>query len=213
MESLPTLSSLNFQQNSRYARTLSNISYGLQFNEKLYIKHYIVPLEINLIKADLSTDFSAQLQGASNSFLKNSFLSHVTTVSRYTYIFNNQKNQEKDQYKTFVYFKMNLESGGNIVRGIYNLTEEKKDSLGAYHFLYVPLAQFVRTDMDFRAYRSVRKLGRFVFRAWLFRQTTCSSRRPSSDRGTLRRERSRSCPGAPGVPRRPDESWRPSAVA
>lgn len=159
-------SSYNFQENSRYVRTLSNINYGLQFNEKAYIKHYIVPVEVNLIKADLSTTFSAQLQGASNSFLKNSFVSHVTTVSRYTYIFNNQKGQEKNEYKTFVYFKLNMESGGNILRGVYNLTGERKDSLGAYHFLNVPLAQFVRSDVDFRAYRSIKKLGRFVFRAY-----------------------------------------------
>ncbi len=159
-------SSFNFQQNNLYARTLSNINYGLQFNEKDYVKHYIVPIEVNLIKADLSAAFSEQLKGASNSFLKNSFVSHITTVSRYTYIFNNQKGQEKDQYKTFMYFKLNLESGGNILRGVYNLIGEKKDTLGAYHFLYVPLAQFARSDMDFRAYRTVKKLGRFVFRAY-----------------------------------------------
>jgi outer membrane translocation and assembly module TamA len=159
-------SSFNFQQNSLYARTLSNVNYGLQFNEKSYVKHYIVPLEVNLIKADLSYSFSEQLKGASNLFLKNSFLSHITTVSRYTYVYNNQRTAEKDQYKTFVYFKLNLESGGNILRGVYNLTGEKKDTLGAYHFLNVPLAQFARSDVDFRAYRTVKKLGRFVFRAY-----------------------------------------------
>jgi hypothetical protein len=159
-------SSLNFQQNNRYARTLSNISYGLQFNEKQFVKHYIVPIEINLIKADLSTDFLNDLTNTRNLFLKNSFANHITTVSRYTYIFNNQKGQEKDQFRTFVYFKMNLESSGNILRGIYNLTEERKDTLGRYHVFNVPFAQFLRSDLDFRAYRTVRKLGRFVFRAY-----------------------------------------------
>jgi outer membrane protein assembly factor BamA len=159
-------SSLNFQQNNKYVRTLSNISYGLQFNEKDFIKHYIVPVEVNLIKADLSAAFLSDLSKTSNLFLKNSFANHITTVSRYTYIFNNQKLQDKNPYRTFIYFKMNLESSGNILRAIYNLTGEKKDSLGRYHLLGVPFAQFLRSDLDFRAYRSVKKLGRFVFRAY-----------------------------------------------
>ncbi|MGZ3866802.1 MAG: translocation and assembly module lipoprotein TamL [Bacteroidia bacterium] len=159
-------SSLSFQQNNRYARTLSNISYGLQFNEKKYTKHFIVPVEVNVIKADLSSQFLNDLTLSRNLFLKNSFANHITTVSRYTYIFNTQTPQDKDQYKTFIYFKMNLESSGNILRGIYNLAGEKKDSEGRYRLFEVPFAQFLRSDLDFRVYRSVKKLGRFVFRAY-----------------------------------------------
>jgi outer membrane protein assembly factor BamA len=61
---------------------------------------------------------------------------------------------------------MNLESSGNILRAFYNLTGEKKDSLGRYHIFNMPFAQFLRGDLDFRVYRSVKKLGRFVFRAY-----------------------------------------------
>jgi len=159
-------SSLNFQQNNKYERTLTNVNYGLQFNEKLFIKHYLVPIEVNLIKADLSAAFLSDLNKSKNLFLKNSFATHITTVSRYTYIYNNQNGAQAKQYKTFIYYKLNLESSGNILRGIYNLSGEKKDSMGSYEIFKVPFAQFLRCDMDFRAYRSVRKIGRFVFRAY-----------------------------------------------
>jgi outer membrane protein assembly factor BamA len=156
--------SFNFQQNSLYSRALTSLSYGVQFNGRKYIKHGIVPFEVNLIKAYLSDGFAQQLKNDSNLFLSTSFKSHMTTVSRYTFIYNNQSTIQSDQYKTFSYFKADLESSGNILRGLYNVTDQPKNAAGQYTILNVPFAQFLRFDADYRVYKSVRKLGRFVYR-------------------------------------------------
>jgi len=156
--------SFNFQQNSLYSRGLTSLSYGVLFNGKRYIKHGIVPFEANFIKAYLSDGFSQQLINSRNLFLSTSFKSHVTTVSRYTFTYNNQINTTASQYKTFSYFKADLESSGNILRGLYNVTDQPKNALGQYTILNVPFAQFLRFDLDYRVYKSVRKLGRFVYR-------------------------------------------------
>jgi outer membrane protein assembly factor BamA len=156
--------SFNFQQNSLYSRSLTSLSYGVQFNGRKYIKHSVVPFEVNFIKANLSKGFSDQLQHDNNLFLSTSFKSHMTTVSRYTFIYNNQINTTASQYKTFSYFKADLESSGNILRGLYNVTNQPKNALGQYTILDVPFAQFLRFDLDYRVYKSVRKLGRFVYR-------------------------------------------------
>ena len=159
-------SSFNFQQNSLYSRALTSISYGVQFNGKKYIKHSIVPLEANLIKANLSSGFASQLDSSKNLFLKTSFSSHITTVSRYTFTYNNQLNTQASQYRTFSYLKADLESSGSLLRGVYNLANQPKDTAGRYHMLNVPFAQFLRADLDYRVYKSVRKLGRFVYRIY-----------------------------------------------
>jgi outer membrane protein assembly factor BamA len=156
--------SFNFQQNSLYSRALTSLSYGVQFNGKKYIRHIIVPFEATLIKANLSEGFTKQLALDSNLFLSTSFRSHMTTVSRYTWIYNNQLNTDANIYKTFSYLKVDLESSGNILRGIYNLDNQPKDTLGQYHILGVPFAQFLRFDIDYRVYKTVRKVGRFVYR-------------------------------------------------
>ena len=157
-------SSFNFQQNSLYSRALTSVSYGLQFNGRKFIKHSIVPIEINLIKAYLTPSFSQQLANDSNLYLTTSFRSHMTTVSRYTFVYNNQVNTQASQYKTFSFFKVDIESSGNILRGLYNMANQPKDTLGSYRILNVPFAQFLRADADYRVYKSVRKLGRFVYR-------------------------------------------------
>ncbi len=158
--------SLNFQQNNQYARTLSSVNYGLQFNGKVHTRHYVVPLEVNFIEANLSQAFNNQLSSTGNLFLKNSFVSHVTTVSRYSFMFNNQSVEEKNFFQASMYLKANLESSGNILRGINNLQHNEKDSLGRYHLLGLPFAQFLRGDLDVRTYKTVKQLGRFVFRAY-----------------------------------------------
>ena len=156
--------SFNFQQNSLYSRALTSLSYGVQFGGKKYIRHIIVPFEATLIKANLSEGFADQLAATKNLFLSTSFKSHMTTVSRYTWIYNNQLNTGASIYRTFSYFKVDLESSGNILRGIYNLDKQPKDSLGQYRILGVPFAQFLRFDVDYRVYKTVRKVGRFVYR-------------------------------------------------
>ncbi|MFL5752479.1 MAG: BamA/TamA family outer membrane protein [Bacteroidia bacterium] len=158
-------SSLNYQQRPEFARTLSNISYGFQFKKGDYIRQSIVPFEFNIIKAHLKSSFQEALDAANDFFLKNSFADHVTTLSRYTFTYNNQTPGAEKNHRVFTFLRLNAESSGNILRGIYNLAGAPKDSLGRYHILNVPFAQFLRFDYDYRVYRTIRKLGRVVFRA------------------------------------------------
>ncbi|MHB8259973.1 MAG: translocation and assembly module lipoprotein TamL [Bacteroidia bacterium] len=159
-------SSFNFQQNSLYSRALTSLSYGLQYNGRKYIKHSIVPVEVNIIKAYLSSPFQNQLAADNNLFLTTSFKSHMTTVSRYTFTYNNQLNIQTNQYKTFSYFKADLESSGNFLREAYHLTNQQTNALGQYTIFDMPFAQFLRFDADYRVYKTVRNLGRFVYRVY-----------------------------------------------
>lgn len=157
-------SSVSFQQNNRYVRTLTNASYGFQFNDGKFVRHFIAPIEANLIVAGLSQDFLNQLDNSRNLFLKYSFQDHITTVTRYTFSYNNQINQNLQSRKVFSYFKTNIESSGNIMRGIYNLAGAPKDQNGSYTIDGIPFAQFLRFDADLRIYKFISKLGRLVFR-------------------------------------------------
>ncbi len=157
-------SSLNYQKRPEFSRVLTNISYGFQFRSHEFIRQSIVPFEFNIIQAKLTAAFKDQLNSWNDIFLQNSFTDHVTTVSRYSLTYNDQTNSRQSR-RIFHYFKTNLESGGNILRGVFNLTNEVKDSLGRYHILKVPFAQFLRIDLDYRVYKNIRKLSRLVLRA------------------------------------------------
>ena len=158
-------SSFNFQKRPEFSRTLSNISYGFQFKKGESIRQNIVPFEFSIIKANLSDNFKNSLTNSKDNFLINSFTDHVTTVSRYSFTFNNQTNKGTSKQKYFTYAKFDVESGGNVLRGIYNLTGQPKDTAGRYQILNIPFAQFLRFAYDYRIYKNIRKLGKVVFRA------------------------------------------------
>ncbi|MCD6066760.1 MAG: hypothetical protein K0S33_1586 [Bacteroidetes bacterium] len=159
-------SSFNYQQRPEFARSLSNVSYGFQYKSGEFIRQSIVPFEFSIIKvSNLSADFQSELNNSNNLFLKNTFIDHVTTVSRYSFSYNNQTAKNANSRKYFTYLKLDAESSGNIMRGLYNLTGQPKDTAGRYYILNVPFAQFLRLAYDYRLYKNIRKSGRLVFRA------------------------------------------------
>lgn len=156
-------SSANYQKRPEFGRTLVNASYGFEWKNTNYLKLNIVLAEINVIKvSQLSTNFQQNLSNSNDFFLKNSFSDHITTVSRFTFFYNNQNKLLK---RNLVFIKVNLESSGNILRGLYNLTNQPKDNLGSYRIAGIRFAQFLRADVDYRYYKQFRK-SRLVLRTF-----------------------------------------------
>ncbi|MGC9343238.1 MAG: BamA/TamA family outer membrane protein, partial [Bacteroidales bacterium] len=75
-------------------------------------------------------------------------------------IFNNQNIQKSTD---FIFFRLNLESAGNILKGIYDLAGvEKKD--GVYRLFNTEFAQYVRGDFDIRYYSVIDENSSIVYR-------------------------------------------------
>ena len=154
--------SFNYQSRPEFSRTLSNISYGFKFtNAKGLFTYDVVPLEAYIVKAKLFGDFRTRLIDLNDYFLLNSFQDHLTTLSKISATYNNQFIPKK---KNVMYLKMSLSSSGNILRGIYNATDQPKDTLGRYQIYGVPFSQFLKLEGDYRFYFKIRKLGKLVYR-------------------------------------------------
>ncbi len=158
-------SSLNFQKRPEFYRTLSNISYGFQFKSSEFVRQQFFPFEFSIIKATLSDNFRNNLLNSKDNFLINSFTDHITTVSRYTITYNDQTSKTSNRLKIFHYAKIDFESGGNMLRGLYNFSEEPKDNFGSYRIINIPFAQFLRCAYDYRLFKNIRKSSKLVFRA------------------------------------------------
>jgi outer membrane protein assembly factor BamA len=147
-------SSYNYQQRPDYTRSSLLLSYGYNWRETQFKRHAFYPIEVNLIKLVNSSDeFQEFIQNSSDPLLVYRYSDHFLTDTRYNFIFTNQTLNKK---KGFVFFRANLESSGNILRGIYNLSnawitpmpkEENSYTIGGVRF-----AQYLRADFDFRKY-------------------------------------------------------------
>lgn len=161
-------SGLNYQRRPDYSRIITNFSLGYTWKESSKKQHAIYPFVIDFVKVDLQPDFYARLDTlVQNKFIINSFSNHMTTSTRYTFIYNGQDLKKENN---FSFFRGNVETSGNILRGIYNLSNQLKpnafvkDTQGRYTLLDIAYSQYVRTDVDYRYYFNLRSLGKIVFR-------------------------------------------------
>lgn len=159
--------SLNYQSRPEFNRTITTINYGFTFKtNKLKVKHDLIPVEVYMVNAKLTDNFRNDLININDFFLLNSFQDHITTLSKYTITYNNQQisSGTNTSRKPVSFFKFSATSSGSILRGIYEATDQPKDTLGRYLILNTPFAQFVKFDVDYRLYIPVRKKSRVVYR-------------------------------------------------
>jgi outer membrane translocation and assembly module TamA len=154
--------SVNYQSRPEFNRTISSISYGFKFtNNKGLFFYDVIPFEVYSVKAKLFGNFQSDLLSYNDFFLLNSFQDHITTLSKISATYNNQLIAKK---RNLMYLKMTLSSSGNILRGLFNATDQPQDAQGRYLIEGIPFSQFVKLDVDYRFYVKVRKLSKVAYR-------------------------------------------------
>jgi outer membrane protein assembly factor BamA len=144
----------NYQQRPYYSRNITLINLGYSWNQNLKIKHILTPATINFVKINPTPEFEKKLEEETNKRLKEQYSDHMILGFNYSFIFNGQKNTE---LKNFEYFRINIETSGNLLYGINSLFGTKKNSDGFYEFVGVRYSQYVRVDFDFRQYFRLRE--------------------------------------------------------
>jgi outer membrane protein assembly factor BamA len=143
---------LSYQRRPDYERTRSFSSIAYKWSESDEKKWVISPLEVSLIKIFRSQEFDNQLQEIGDPFLTNSFQDHFIVDTRIGYTFNTQKPGSKK--RNFYYYYGELESSGNLLRELFELSNAKKNEMGSYEVLDITFSQYIKTQHDFRYYRS-----------------------------------------------------------
>jgi hypothetical protein len=161
-------SSYTYQQRPDYTRYLTNLSFGYTWKESEKKRHTINPLVINFVKVSLSEAFQTHLsEDVRDQYILNSFINHLSTSTRYTFTYNDQ---DIKKLINFPFLRVNLESSGNILRGINTLVNSidtsvfKKDDEGRYMVAGIPYSQYLRTDIDYRYYFNSNEINKVVIR-------------------------------------------------
>ncbi|HQQ95031.1 MAG TPA: BamA/TamA family outer membrane protein [Bacteroidia bacterium] len=156
--------SLNMQSSVDYDRTILNISYGFNYrsNQKR-LRHDIIPIDINAVKAVLTDSYEAQLKSYNDAFLLNSYQDHLTVLMRYILTWTSKESIIAGK-KTAYFARLNLQSAGNILRPLFVLSGQQPDTSGSYRIGGIPFAQFLKADADFRIYVPIRAKSRIVYR-------------------------------------------------
>ncbi len=152
----------NYQQRPDFTRSVFNATYGYRWTSGQFHKHQLNPVEVNFVNIYNESDtFKTYINLIKDKLLRNTFRPHLTTLTNYTYTFNNQR---VNKHRNFTFLRVKLESSGNVLRGIMSAAQAKKDSTGSYTILGVPFAQYLKYEVDLRRYVYLNAHSQVVFR-------------------------------------------------
>lgn len=161
-------SSYIYQRRPDYTRYLTNLSFGYTWKESSNKRHVINPLVITFVKVNLDSLFNQYLnENVYDQYIRNSFINHLSTSTRYTFTYNEQ---DIKKLENFPFLKVNAESSGNLLRGAYDLINSVKpntfvkDTEGRYQLAGIPYSQYLRTDVDYRYYFNTNEINKVVLR-------------------------------------------------
>lgn len=110
-------------------------------------------LELNYVNMPwISKTFKEQYLdslGKTNAILKYNYENILITKLGYTYTYNSLGTREQTFGKNAYTFRLNIETSGNVLRGITSIYNAKVNELGQKTFCGIAFAQYVKGDVDF----------------------------------------------------------------
>lgn len=144
----------NYQARPDYTRTIVNATAGYTWKSSARFSHYLNVLDLNAVRIpSLNPDFINQIQ---DLYIRSSYTDHIISSTNYTLVFNDQGLVKRPDYH---YLKMNLESAGNFLWMVSQLSGREKftdenstpdNPLTYYKYFDTRFAQYVKADFDFR---------------------------------------------------------------
>ncbi|HEY8366142.1 MAG TPA: POTRA domain-containing protein [Bacteroidia bacterium] len=155
---------LTYQTRPDYSRLLSGFNFGYEWNDIPYKKHRFNLAELSVIRVELSDKFRNNLKKSKDGFLLNSFTNQIILVTSYQYLFSNYKANTPGNFNSL---RAGIEYGGNILYGLAKGLKLKQDTNGRYLIGYIPFAQYVKVEGDFRNFWASGKRSTLAFRAFV----------------------------------------------
>lgn len=133
--------SYNVQRRPYYHRTISGGVWGYSWGNGRNSTFALRPIDISIIKLGyIDPEFLADIK---NPYLRESYQDQIIAGISGSYVFNNQL---RNLNTNSVLLRVNFETNGNLINGLYNLIDGKTDT---YHKLFgIRYAQYFRTDVS-----------------------------------------------------------------
>lgn len=161
----------NYQSRPDYTRTITNFKFGYNWKTSAYQFHTLNVVDFNyVILSALNPAFIVLIQ---DLYIKSSFTDHLILASNYSWMYNTQSINKRENYK---YFRFNFESSGNLLSLYSGLINKNKtefldtitNQMSTYsEILNTRFAQYFKSDLEYRYGYMIDKLSSLVGRAFV----------------------------------------------
>jgi outer membrane protein insertion porin family len=139
---------------------INSITYD--FFETARKQHSVTPINIEFSSGSIDPIAKAELLRQNRySYVYLIGRTTFTSGSQYTFQYNAQ---ELNSYKNFIYFRGGIDLGGGTLSLLSKLIKAPKDTLGQRTIFGYAFSQYVKTEIDYRWYRSLGGEKQFIFR-------------------------------------------------
>ncbi len=160
----------NYQRRPEYTRTISTMRIGYEWKTSANVSHLWSFLDMNQVKVyEYDPDFIDVIK---DLYIKSSFTDHFIFANNYSLIYNNQQINTRQNY---TYLRFNVESSGNTLWLLSELTNQSKYNnsdledltFNYYQFFNTQFAQYVKADIEIRRGIYLDRYNSIVGRAFL----------------------------------------------
>lgn len=154
----------SYQYRYWYERLLANTSYGYTWSQNLHTQHQLLPVELTFVRMFNEEFLQYYVSTLTDLRMKYQYSSHFIMDARYSYSYSNQQFGSR---KSFSSFYFSLESAGNLLSLLNQVTGNPTDSNDMRQFFGVHFSQYVRFNTEFTRYFYHGSRNTFVLRAML----------------------------------------------
>lgn len=151
-----------FQQDNTYSNRYLTTSLNYMWYSSEKGQHSLTPLLLDYRTGRFNADFKQQLLDQGYwLYVESNDRQYFGLSAQYAYTYNSRKLL---RLENFNYFRLSLESSGNLLSVFSSLSNAKKNSIGENLLLGVPYLQYAKTEVDFRHYKYLGGNRQLVFR-------------------------------------------------
>lgn len=161
----------NYQKRPDYTRTITNLKFGYNWKTNEFLLHTLNLVDLNYVH--LFNQNPTFINSISDLYIKSSFTDHLILASNYSWMYNTQNINRREDYK---YFRINLESAGSLL-SLYSMLVNKSKAQETdtitnktssyYEILKTRFAQYLKGDFEYRYGHMINKTSSVVGRAFL----------------------------------------------
>ncbi len=160
----------NYQNRPDYTRTITTLKFGYNWKTSNYRFHTLNLIDLNYV--NLYKFNEAFINSIRDLYIKSSFTDHLISATNYSWMYNTQNVNKRDDYE---YFRINVESAGSLLSLYSRLINKDKavetDTItnirsSYYEILNTRFAQYVKGDFEYRYGHMIDKSSSVVGRAF-----------------------------------------------
>jgi len=160
----------NYQSRPDYTRTITNLKFGYNWKTTEFRFHTLNLVDLNFVH--LYNQDSTFINSIKDLYIKSSFTDHLISASNYSWMYNTQNINKREDYE---YFRVNVESAGSLLSLYSRIVNKAKavetDSITGirssyYEVLNTRFAQYVKGDFEYRYGHMINKSSSVVGRAF-----------------------------------------------